>query len=406
MSYLDRVTRRRGVASLLIVALLGVVAPVSAGADGVSQAQADVAAAQDRIEYLQDQVTILEEDQREAEDNLVAAQAAVVEAEARIATLEGQLSELRGELGDLALKTFIDGDQAGANGSLLTGASTVTEVVEREEYARLAMSAGQTSSDELDAVISDLDQAREDLVVKQAMAEQLVESVKAKQVARDKAEKDAESYLEDANSRLGQALVAEQQRRQRELIARQAADQAAAAARLAAQSNNNSGSSSNSGNSGGSSSNGGSDGGGTNADAGSSSASSPSSGNSGAGSNVPAPSPGASGAVNAAISQVGVGYQYATASPGDAFDCSGLTYWAWAQAGVSLPRNSRAQYAATTHVSPSEVQPGDLIFFYNPISHVGLYIGGGMMVDAANHSLGVRQTAVNWSKAVGVGRPG
>ncbi len=92
--------------------------------------------------------------------------------------------------------------------------------------------------------------------------------------------------------------------------------------------------------------------------------------------------------------------------PGEAFDCSGLTSWAWAQAGVSLPRNSRAQYASTTHISPSDAQPGDLIFFYNPISHVGLYIGGGVMVDAANHSLGVRQTAVNWSRVVGVGRPG
>ena len=137
-----------------------------------------------------------------------------------------------------------------------------------------------------------------------------------------------------------------------------------------------------------------------------SSSSSSSAASSGAGEYVPDPSPGASGAVNAAISQVGVDYQYATALPGESFDCSGLTAWAWEQAGVSLPHQSRQQYASTTHVSPADVQPGDLIFFYSPISHVGLYIGGGMMVDAANEASGVRRAAVNWGKVVGVGRPG
>ncbi len=92
---------------------------------------------------------------------------------------------------------------------------------------------------------------------------------------------------------------------------------------------------------------------------------------------IPAASSRAGTAVNAAMSQQGVGYKYAAASPGVAFDCSGLTSWAWGTAGVYLPHQSAQQYASIPHVPSSAAQPGDLIFYYSPISHVGLYVGGG-----------------------------
>ncbi|MEZ5217388.1 MAG: NlpC/P60 family protein [Ilumatobacteraceae bacterium] len=405
--------RRFGVPGFLLVSLLGLIAPLPARADNVSDAAAAVQQAQDRIEYLQEQVAKLEEDQRDAEANLEQAEVDVADAEARIATLETKLSALRSDLGALALDIFIKGDEAGG-GSLLTGAATVTEAVEREQYARVAMSAGQSSTDQLDSVLSDLEAARQDLQAKQKYAEQTVAYVAQKQKERDAAEVAAADALAQAQTRYGNALQEEAARRQAELIAKQQAEREAAARRIANASNNNGGGSSSNSGAGGSSNSGNTSSGNNsnaNADAGTGSSNnsnsgSTSSGNSGAGRNVPAPSPGAGGAVAAAKSQVGVGYSYATASPGVSFDCSGLTYWAWAQAGVILPRNSRAQYAAISHVSPSDVQPGDLIFFYSPISHVGLYIGGGMMVDAANKTVGVRQTAVNWGKVTGVGRPG
>jgi cell wall-associated NlpC family hydrolase len=106
------------------------------------------------------------------------------------------------------------------------------------------------------------------------------------------------------------------------------------------------------------------------------------------------------------MTQVGVAYQFAAASPGVAFDCSGLTMWAWAQAGVGLPHQSAAQYASVPHVPASAAQPGDLIFYYSPISHVGLYIGGGQMVHASMPGVGVVVSSVNWGNVVGVGRPG
>jgi cell wall-associated NlpC family hydrolase len=111
-------------------------------------------------------------------------------------------------------------------------------------------------------------------------------------------------------------------------------------------------------------------------------------------------------AINAAMSQLGVPYRYATSSPGVSFDCSGLTHYAWGQAGVYLPRNSRAQAAATPRVPAANAAPGDLIFYYSPISHVGIYLGGGQLVHAPNSGDSVKVSGVNWSKVTAVGRPG
>jgi len=84
---------------------------------------------------------------------------------------------------------------------------------------------------------------------------------------------------------------------------------------------------------------------------------------------------------------------YAGSGP-DAFDCSGLTMAAWAQGGVSLPHQSSEhseQFNFGTHVSASELQPGDLVFLYPPdISHVEIMVGPDLAVSAANEALGVR----------------
>ena len=106
-----------------------------------------------------------------------------------------------------------------------------------------------------------------------------------------------------------------------------------------------------------------------------------------------------------ALAQVGKSYVYGAAGP-SAFDCSGLTMMAWRQAGVSLPHSSSAQYGGGTKVSTSALQPGDLVYYYSPISHVGIYIGNGQIVHAANPSTGVQVTGVNSMPLVGATRPG
>jgi peptidoglycan DL-endopeptidase CwlO len=107
--------------------------------------------------------------------------------------------------------------------------------------------------------------------------------------------------------------------------------------------------------------------------------------------------PGAAGeAIRVALAQVGAPYRYGSSGP-DAFDCSGLTSYAYGAAGVSLPHSSRAQSSMGTQVSRSELQAGDLVFFYSPISHVGLYIGSGMMVHARTYGSPVAVTSVDQS---------
>jgi len=113
----------------------------------------------------------------------------------------------------------------------------------------------------------------------------------------------------------------------------------------------------------------------------------------------------AAAAVQYALAQVGDAYVYGAAGP-NAFDCSGLTMMAWAQAGVALPHSSSAQYSSGPHVAQSDLQPGDLVFYYSPISHVGIYIGNGMIVHAANPSTGVVVSSVNSMPYSGAVRPG
>jgi cell wall-associated NlpC family hydrolase len=129
-------------------------------------------------------------------------------------------------------------------------------------------------------------------------------------------------------------------------------------------------------------------------------------------SGVPPPAPNATAAniaVNAALSVQGTQYQWGADDPSVGFDCSGLTSWAWRQAGVYLPHSSVSQYNSLPHVALSAIQPGDLLFFYSPISHVALYIGGGQMVHARHPGPGgeVQVTALSaYDPAVGAARPG
>jgi len=113
-------------------------------------------------------------------------------------------------------------------------------------------------------------------------------------------------------------------------------------------------------------------------------------------------------AVQYALSQVGDRYVAAAAGP-SAFDCSGLTMQAWRQAGISLPHYSRSQYSVTRRVPLSQAQPGDLVFYFGSgAHHVGMYIGNGKMVHAANPRTGVVVTSVlgPWysSRFSGIGR--
>jgi cell wall-associated NlpC family hydrolase len=121
---------------------------------------------------------------------------------------------------------------------------------------------------------------------------------------------------------------------------------------------------------------------------------------------IPAASSRAGTAIQAALSVLGTPYVGYKASPSEGFDCSGLTMWAWAQAGVSLPHYSKAQYGSLPHVPKDQAQPGDLLFFHSPISHVTMYLGDGQQVSAPHTGAVVYVGSVNWGQVVGVARPG
>lgn len=110
-------------------------------------------------------------------------------------------------------------------------------------------------------------------------------------------------------------------------------------------------------------------------------------------------------AVETALDQLGDPYVWAAEGP-DAFDCSGLTMYAWARAGVPLPHNSARQYAALPNVSRDELRPGDLVFSgHGGISHVGMYIGDGRMVHASETGEPVQISPLR-SNYIGAARPG
>jgi cell wall-associated NlpC family hydrolase len=110
------------------------------------------------------------------------------------------------------------------------------------------------------------------------------------------------------------------------------------------------------------------------------------------------------GAINAAMSKVGSRYVWGTSGP-NTFDCSGLTSYAYRQVGITLSRSSKAQYSgAGRKVSLSDIKPGDLVFYYSPVSHVALYIGGGKIVHAANPRSGVNVAGLHSMPITGVRR--
>ena len=98
--------------------------------------------------------------------------------------------------------------------------------------------------------------------------------------------------------------------------------------------------------------------------------------------NIPVSASGRAGdAVSAALSQLGDPYVWGAAGP-SSYDCSGLMMYAWGKAGVSLSHSSKAQAGEGRRVSKDQLMPGDLIFYYSPISHVAMYIGNGRIVHA------------------------
>jgi len=344
-----------------------------AGAGSVDDAKRKVGQIADQLEAAEEEIDRLSEELAIAVENKRQLEVEIVSTEVEIAAKQTELGGVQGQMSDLAIEAFVGGGRGGSISGLLAPGGGPNESVQRQYLTEIALNVGLASSDQLDALITDLDDLQGRLERDRSDAEDLAARITQDEVTTQNEIDKLFALSAKAERELGQALSAERARR---------AAAAAAAAREEAERLA-----------------GGGGGGG---------------GNGGGGSNpepfdpgtVPPSSSRGAIAVAAAKSQVGVPYIKYMSREGVGFDCSGLTAWAWGQAGVSIPHQSRQQFNTTAHVPIAYIEPGDLIYFYSPITHVGIYIGGGMMVDAPGPGRFVRYAAVTFSKVTGVSRPG
>ena len=344
-----------------------------AGAGSVDDAKRKVGQIADQLEAAEEEVDRLSEELAIAVENKRQLEVEIVSTEVEIAAKQTELGGVQGQMSDLAIEAFVGGGRGGSISGLLAPGGGPNESVQRQYLTEIALNVGLASSDQLDALITDLDDLQRRLERDRADAEDLAARITQDEVTTQNEIDKLVDLNAKAERELGQALSAERARR---------AAAAAAAARDEAERITGGG---------GGGGNGG--GGGSNPepfDPGS----------------VPPSSSRGAIAVAAAKSQIGVRYIKFMSREGVGFDCSGLTAWAWGQAGVSIPHQSRQQFNTTARVPIAYIEPGDLIYFYSPITHVGIYIGGGMMVDAPGPGRFVRLAPVTFSKVVGVSRPG
>jgi len=363
--------RRRAAVVFSAVLLSTVMMPSLVGAQSIDSQRREVERIFDALDRLRAKADTLAEDYAVAMDDQRLLAEDIALAEARVAEREAELASLQGDLATVAVRRFT---RSGTDvlGPLLSDAGVYSDNLQRDQYSRIALAVGAETTDDLGETIREIGLERAELDRLRSESEDLSMDISDTLILVEEWTATYEEARADAHSRLGGLIEAEEQRRSEEVFGR--------LVRQLEAKPDEAGSSSG--------------GGGT--------ASVPND----FVSNYPAPSALAGVAIQAALSQLGVPYSYAQASPGVAFDCSGLTFYAWAQAGVNLPRNSRMQAAAVPRVPIAAAQPGDLLFYYSPISHVGIYLGNGQLVHSPNTGTEVKVGNVNWSKVVAVGRPG
>ncbi|SFP34082.1 Cell wall-associated hydrolase, NlpC family [Geodermatophilus dictyosporus] len=354
---LGRVVLVGTTASLTLALLPGTAAADPEQADTAAQATQLAAEAGHRLEVVTEQVN-------EAREVLTQQQAAVEEADRAAADARSQLDALDGRLREVARSAYTAGDSMAELDLLMTSDSAEDFV---SSLATLDQIAGHTTDvlAEVGEVAAAARQAQADAEQAEAAAQQSLDELSTQE---DRLQDDIAAYQEQVA-----ALTAAEQEAaaaaQRALAAQQTGSvgESGPAAAVPA--------------------------GAAPADAEPAPAPAPA-----APAPAPAPAGGGSGAaqsaVQTALAQVGDAYVWGAGGP-DAFDCSGLTQYAYAAAGISLPHSSRMQSQMGTAVSRAELRPGDLVFYYSPVSHVSLYIGNGQMVHASTSGQPVKVVSVD-----------
>ncbi len=358
----------------VVLTTLALVGPAGLPSSTAAPSQAEVDAAKERLLELEEEFHLVVEEYNLVHERLGDIRADISGAELIVDRLERQMGGRQEDAETLAQEMYKSGPIGGMEAVL--SSQTLAEMDARLAYIESSEEANNEIFEQLAADRSLLEDKLEELEADRAAAAEAEEELLDLQADIESQVASQEDEIAELNAAIERAERREAAREAAaEEAAREAAAEEAAAEEEAAPP--------------------------PPADDGGSSGSAPSA-------NPPAPAPaprsGAAAAVAAAISQEGKPYVWAAAGP-DSYDCSGLTMWAWAHGGVSLPHNSGMQYAATARVAQGAWQPGDLLFYGSPIHHVSMYIGNGQMVEAPYTGSQVRIVPVRTSDYVGAGRP-
>ena len=301
------------------------------------------------------QIDVLDELYAEASNQQEDLQVEINATIANIGELEAKLAVMQEDLKGVAMKSFVRGGMSNSLSSILSSTNSLSDMVRKKYLTSVALNRGAGNTDALQGLIDDLIKEKAKLEKQQKKASDLADYAIARLRAAEALASDYLARQAAAARELGSLLKSERQRREAAALG-EAKSQAAIFAKSKYT-------------------------------------------------NVAAPSSKTGVVIKAALSQLGVTYRWGAKSPGSAFDCSGLTSWAWGMAGVGIPRTSRTQYAGLPRIPTAAIQPGDLIFQGYPIHHVGIYLGNGQYVHAPRTGDVVKISAVSWSKVVGVVRP-
>ncbi|MCC5953220.1 MAG: C40 family peptidase [Acidimicrobiia bacterium] len=406
--------RSRTVATAVAAALaISLLVPLAspATAQTIESKRAEAAQIAAELQELEFRLSELNEDFNQATVRLEELDHEIADGEARVAVAEGDLAEAQLALRDIAVTAYMSGGAADELETLL--ATEQDQFPARRTYAEATSGSRRSVMEQIEASRQRADAEIAQLEASRAEADEAAERIDASRQEANRAANRQQELQDRVQGELAQLVREEEERQAREAQRRaeEAARQAAAEQeRRAAQERaatptteaqrNGSTSTSASGSTNGSA---------PAADTSTSSAA-PST-TEGAPSVIaaapptpapapaPAPSPsgGASAAIAAAQSQLGVRYTWGGSSPATGFDCSGLTSWAWAQAGRSIPRTAESQQAGLRSIAISELQPGDLVFYGRTHTHhVALYVGGGSIIHAPNRNSVVRYDSLNY----------
>lgn len=359
--------RRRRFLALVCIAIVGAsiaALPLQAGADPVSDKKAEADAIAAKIRELDRQIERAAEQANAAEYELEGIRQQIADAEVQVASAETQRAARSEDLKQYAVDAYVRGTPSSVPDIAPTDDLTI--ISQRQGYLASASNLQQQLIDDLRASQEDLEIKVGQLNTAKASAEAKTQQLHDQQAQAEAAVNEQNALYDKAQGELA-TLVAEAQARE---AARQAAAAQARAEEAARQAAAKAPASS-----GGSSSQG----------------------------------PEVRGGVDAVIAeakrQLGKPYEWGAAGP-DSFDCSGFTQWAWRAGGVNLPHYSGAQYSSTTHIPMSAIQPGDLIYYQDPGTHVALYIGGGQIIHSPNSRSVVRYDSLYyWDTAMMASRP-